>query len=96
MKKIIKKKKPKILSDLSENSTGVLIYNLDDHDQRRDFEAAFKGPSLKLKVDTIYDDIFRPHMRYTVSVLNPHRKPSKTESLVLEKIWEKISEHFNE
>ena len=46
--------------------SGILEFDLDDHDAKEDFKASLNGPIYKMKIDSLYDDVFRKMTKYNV------------------------------
>lgn len=64
-----------------------IIYEIDDKEADFHFkkEAFDCATTYKLKIDTLYDGVFRPKIKYG--------QDSNVE--IYEKIWQEIYEHFN-
>ena len=54
-----------------------------------------KGPVYKMKIGSLYDDVFRKHMKYEVPIFEGEEF-SERDYKILEVLLEKINEHFNE
>ncbi len=69
----------------------TLEFNLPE--ERDDHINALYGSIYKVKIDTIYDEVFRPILKYD--------QPSKGKVLsvsqreILEHVWELLYEHFD-
>ena len=61
---------------------------------REDLTHMINGPRYKDKIDCVYDECFRPHLKYGVSVLDGEMDDREHE--ILEAIWKKVYEHFFE
>lgn len=69
----------------------ILEFNLPE--EREDHVNALYGSVNKMKIDTIYDEVFRPIFKYNQPV---HGKVlSDSEIELLQKIWEMLCEHFD-
>lgn len=60
-----------------------------------EFEAATKGSLYKMKIDTLYDEVFRPHIKYDKKLFDDHDLTDE-ELDIVERIWKKVSEHLEE
>lgn len=79
-----------------DGPVGILTYNLYDPDQKNDFINATNATSLKGKVDSLYSEVFRPHLKYGSPILKENNEISDLEEEILEKVWEKIRAHFED
>lgn len=55
-----------------------------------------KGPKYKIVLDHIYDECFRPHIKYSAGLLNPNKELTNLEHKIITAIWEKVSSYLNE
>lgn len=72
----------------------VLEFNLPD--EREEFEAASKGLSSKAKIDTLYDMVFRPYLKYGKAIDSSSEELSEDEYHVIYTVWQEVQEHFSE
>lgn len=79
-----------------EDPTGVLVFNLNDHYQKKSFLNAINADSMAINIDSMYDSVLRPYMRYNTSIINEGKEPSEEESKILERVLELLSEHFTD
>lgn len=80
---------------MSNKPVGILRFNLDDPIQFQDFEASLNGPRYKNRMEGIYDNVFRPTIRYRKSFLSD-KNATDSEYKLVELIWEKMSEYLEE
>ena len=73
------------------NERGTLNYDLSDIYQKQKFMCAIKGAELKNAIDTLYDGVFRPAIKYGSFDGAP---VSDNQRVFLEKVWEKVNTHF--
>lgn len=76
------------------NPIGKLIFNLGEPLQAELFEDSFKGPTYKNKIDTFYQEVFRPFFKYDKSIFD--RELTEDELKLLEYIKDRLHEHFFE
>ena len=54
----------------------------------------------KDRIDTLYNDVFRPHLKYNKSILEEDetkmQELSEEQFLVIEALWKKVAEHFED
>jgi hypothetical protein len=61
---------------------------------REDLASMIQGPKYKDKIDWLYDNCFRPHLKYGASVLGGEMDDREQE--ILEAMWIKVSEYLFE
>lgn len=71
---------------------GILEFDLPE--ERQEFYAAQKGSHYKMLIDTLYDEVFRPHLKYEKPIIGDELLPLELQ--VIEKIWEQVKEHIDE
>jgi hypothetical protein len=69
----------------------ILEFNLPE--ERDDHINALYGSVYKMKIDTIYDEVFRPIFKYDPLVKGKVLSVSERE--LLEQVWELLYEHFD-
>jgi hypothetical protein len=69
----------------------TLEFNLPE--ERDDHINALYGSIYKVKIDTLYDDVFRPIFKYGQHVKGKVLSVSERE--LLEQVWELLYEHFD-
>lgn len=75
---------------------GILRFNLEDPYQARDFESSFKGPRLKDAIDSIYDEVFRPTLKYDADISGNGEQVGAYEIVVVQKVWDRLYNHLKE
>lgn len=68
----------------------ILEFNLPE--DREEFEAAVKGLDNKTKIDTLYDEVFRPHLKYGKGLSG--EELTEDEEKTLRAIWDEIVNHL--
>ena len=69
----------------------TLEFNLPE--EQEEYEAAIKGRLYKTAYETLYEEVFRPHLKYNKEF--DGKALTEEECLFLFKIIEKIDEHFD-
>jgi hypothetical protein len=69
----------------------ILKFNLPE--EREDHLNALYGYVNKMKIDTLYDEVFRPIFKYDQPIKGKVLSDSERE--LLEQVWELLYEHFN-
>jgi hypothetical protein len=72
-------------------SKATLEFNLPE--ERDDHVNALYGSVYKMKIDTIYSEVFRPVLKYDRPVKGKVLSDSERE--LLKQVWELIYEHFD-
>lgn len=70
----------------------TIEFNLPD--EKFEYEATFNATANKIKLDSLYDEVFRPHFKYDKPILNSYLTNKEKE--IIEKIWDEISEFLND
>lgn len=68
-------------------------------EERDQLENAINGSLYKARIDTLYNDVFRPHLKYDKPIIgaDPKRQELSDEQReVIEAIWKKVAEHFED
>jgi hypothetical protein len=68
----------------------TLHFNLPD--ERYEFHVAVNGRKYKDSIDSLYDQVFRPIIKYEKPIIGDELKGSHLE--VVEAIWQMVNEHF--
>jgi hypothetical protein len=69
-------------------------------EERDELNDALNGSKYKARIDTLYDEVFRPHIKYGRPVIPP--VGGKMEELtdeqlaVIEQLWENVFTHFED
>ena len=76
----------------------TLSFNLPE--ERDEFDSALNGSLYKNKIDMLYDEVFRPHIKYNKPLIA--KSESKMEELtqeqlaIIEQIWYNVFNHFED
>lgn len=70
----------------------ILEFNLPE--EKEDHLDALNGSRYKCRIDTLYNEVFRPHIKYGQPLTSNFSKEFEHE--VLSAIWQKINEHFED
>ena len=69
-------------------------------EERDQLENAINGSLYKAKIDTLYTDVFRPHLKYDKPILIEDeikmQELSEEQREVIEALWKKVAEHFED
>jgi hypothetical protein len=69
---------------------GILEFTLPD--EQDEYGAAISGGRCKCRAETLYDSVFRPHLKYE----HPLNKPlTARDKKVIQAMWDKVREHFD-
>lgn len=72
----------------------------DAHEEREEIDAALKGMRYKTIIDTLYDEVFRPHFKYDKPLMakddSSAEELTEAQRLILEQVWENVSRHLNQ
>jgi TRAP-type C4-dicarboxylate transport system substrate-binding protein len=74
-----------------------LEFNLPE--EREELDAALKGSLYKARIDELYDQVFRPHLKYDKPIIGADPKwqeLSEEQRSVIEALWKKVAEHFED
>lgn len=104
MNKKFEKKALEILKEVNNfestlnvtSNMGILYFDLTDSFQRDNFLCAIKGAQLKNSINRMYDEVFRPTIRYGTSLINEGSQASEEEKQMVQLIWDKVSEYLKE
>lgn len=61
-------------------------------EQADDCEACMKGAKYKRMIDELYEDVFRPHIKYEKPIIGDDLRGRDLD--VIAEIWNKCKEHF--
>lgn len=70
----------------------ILEFNLPE--EREAFNDAIDAQFNAAKIETLYDEVFRPHLKHDLKLFDGH-KLTDIEYKIIQTIWEKVSNHFN-
>lgn len=76
----------------------TISFNLPE--EREELDAALNGSKYKVRIDALYDDVFRPHLKYCKPILVEDETKMQVltdeQSEVIYAIWKKVAEHFED
>lgn len=69
-------------------------------EERDQLENAINGSLYKARIETLYTDVFRPHLKYNKYIIeevdNKWQELTEEQFLVIEALWKKVAEHFED
>lgn len=69
-------------------------------EEKEELQAALKGSLYKARIDELYDQVFRPHIRYGKSILKSKngndRELTSQQLAVIEQLWKKVAKHLED
>lgn len=69
-------------------------------EERDELNDALNGGKYKAHIDTLYDDVFRPHMKYNKPILakdeSSMQELTDEQLEIIEQIWENVFKHFED
>lgn len=76
----------------------MISFNLPE--ERQDLNNALNGSLYKARINTLYDDVFRPHLKYDKPILEESeakmQELSDEQREVIEALWKKVAEHLED
>lgn len=75
----------------------TLSFNIPE--EREELDDALNGSKYKARIDTLYDEVFRPHIKYDKPIIGADPKwqeLSNEQREVIEILWQKVAEHFED
>jgi hypothetical protein len=76
----------------------LIEFNLPE--EREELNDALNGSEYKARIDTLYNDVFRPHLKYDKPILEESdakmKELSDEQREVIEALWKKVAEHFED
>ena len=75
----------------------TISFNLPE--EREELNDALNGSKYKVRIDTLYNDVFRVHLKYNKPIIGADPKwqeLSEEQFLVIEALWKKVAEHFED
>ena len=70
----------------------TISFNLPD--EREELEDALNGSKYKARIDTLYDEVFRPHLKYGNPIIGNELNGDQEQVIV--ELWKKVAEHFED
>lgn len=69
-------------------------------DEREELNDALNGSKYKTCIDTLYQDVFRPYLKYDKPILEESdakmQQLSDEQREVIEALWKKVAEHLED
>lgn len=69
-------------------------------EEREELRDALNGSKYRARIDTLYNEVFRPHIKYDKPLMakseNEMQELTPEQLAVLEQIWENIFKHFED
>ena len=69
-------------------------------EERDELNDALNGGKYKARIDTLYDDVFRPHIKYNKPILakdeSSMQELTDEQLEIIEQIWENVFKHFED
>lgn len=69
-------------------------------EERDELNDALNGGKYKARIDTLYDEVFRPHMKYNKPILakdeSSMQELTDEQLEIIEQIWENVFKHFED
>lgn len=68
-------------------------------EEKDQLENAINGSLYKARIDTLYTEVFRPHLKYDKPIIGADPKwqeLSDEQREVIEALWKKVAEHFED
>lgn len=69
-------------------------------EERDELNDALNGGKYKARIDTLYDGVFRPHMKYNKPILakdeSSMQELTDDQLEIIEQIWENVFKHFED
>jgi hypothetical protein len=69
-------------------------------EEKDELKDALNGSVYKARIDTLYDEVFRPHMKYNKPILakdeSSMQELTDEQLEIIEQIWENVFKHFED
>jgi hypothetical protein len=68
-------------------------------EEKEELQAALNGSLYKARIDELYDQVFRPHIKYNKPIIGADPKwqeLSEEQLAVIEQLWKNVAEHFED
>ncbi len=76
------------------------ILEFDLPEEKDELKDALNGSVYKARIDTLYDEVFRPHMKYNKPILakdeSSMQELTDDQLEIIEQIWENVFKHFED
>ena len=74
----------------------TIEFNLPEESE--ELQDALKGSLYKSRIDSLYDEVFRPHFRYDKPLMQKNDSSMQDftdeQRAILEQVWENVRQHF--
>jgi hypothetical protein len=71
----------------------TLTFNLPE--EKEELNDALNGGKYKAALDTLYDDVFRPHLKYGNPIIGDAVLTDE-QYAIIEALWKKVAEHLED
>jgi len=69
-------------------------------EEKDELKDALNGSVYKSRIDTLYDEVFRPHMKYNKPLMakdeSSMQELTDEQLEIIEQIWENVLKHFED
>lgn len=73
-----------------------ILENTIERFEPEDLIHMIKGPKYHMVLDGIYESVFRPHIKYGISVTKDQKEMDDKESEIVHALWEKLSRYLRD
>lgn len=63
-------------------------------EEREELNDALNGGKYKARIDTLYTEVFRPHLKYGNPIIGNELNGDQEQVIV--ELWKKVAEHFED
>jgi len=76
----------------------TISFNLPE--EREELNDALNGSKYKARIDTLYEEVFRPHMKYSKPIIakdeSSMQELTDDQLEIIKQIWENVFKHFED
>jgi hypothetical protein len=72
----------------------TLEFNLPE--EKEELQDALKGSLYKARIDELYDQVFRPHIKYDKPILSQNKELTGEQLAVIQQLWENVRQHLED
>jgi len=65
-------------------------------EEKEELQAALNGSLYKARIDELYDQVFRPHIKYDKPLLHKSQELTEEQLAIIEQLWENVRLHFED
>jgi hypothetical protein len=65
-------------------------------EEKEELQAALNGSLYKARIDELYDQVFRPHIKYDKPLLHDSQELTEDQLAIIEQLWENVRLHFED